>query len=914
MSFFSIFYTIIIYPIQLLLECCYMIFSAILDGIHGSEGIAVILLSFVVTLLTIPLYIVAESWAEKERLTQEKMAVRLAKIKKAFKGDERYMMQSEYYRQNNYHPLMALRSSFSILIQVPFFLAAYNFLSHLESLKGVSFLFIKDFGSPDATLKIGSLAINILPILMTLINCISGFVYSKGHPLREKLQIYGLALIFLVILYNSPSGLVVYWTMNNILSLVKNIFYKLKNPKKVLYIVCCIVAAIFIISVFTVLSKTKTIYKLAVILFALLLTMTPLIIKAFNFLIADRFIVLEKNGALRLAIFLLSAIGIAVLSGLVIPSTLMQSEPEQFSYIDGYTTPFVFLRAPFIQSLGLFLFWPVCFYALFSVKTKKTMAILSSFLLILAVVNCFVFSGNYGPIEPTLLFMESQYFTNARLTFISMAAAIVLLMAFVLTLHFKAGLLAAVSTIFIMAFGILSIKNCVSIGRAFKNMTPPVTLERAEPIYHLSRNGKNVIVVMQDRLISAKIPEILEERPDLRERLDGFIYYPNTTSFGTLTMFGTPGLFGGYDYTPWQINHTPEKTLQQKHNEALLTMPLIFLGENQNENAINGGGYNVTVSDLPYENYLEQPVSQIYEDYPKINRLSVQGSVSDIWYKRNNYERTNYVSKCALRNFLLFSIFKMATPAVRRIIYQDGYWSSDTANKDETSFINNYSQLDLLDELFDGESEKNSFIMIVNEMTHEPALLQLPDYTPSKNIDNSIFKNVDRNNIQDTDYHINACALLRWAEFFDYLREQNLYDNTRIIIVSDHGSHGKSKIYKESGKLPFRIQRMSASLLVKDFNAHGAIKTDMSFMTNADTPYLATKGLIENARNPFTGSPVKMDDEDDKLEKTIVMVAPAVSTRVRHKTEWKVDGYYKVNGSIFDENNWTKIDSAETTR
>ncbi len=256
----------------------------------------------------------------------------------------------------------------------------------------------------------------------------------------------------------------------------------------------------------------------------------------------------------------------------------------------------------------------------------------------------------------------------------------------------------------------------------------------------------------------------------------------------------------------------------------------------------------------------------------------------------------------------------MATPAVRRIIYQDGYWSSDTANKDETSFINNYSQLDLLDELFDGESEKNSFIMIVNEMTHEPALLQLPDYTPSKNIDNSIFKNVDRNNIQDTDYHINACALLRWAEFFDYLREQNLYDNTRIIIVSDHGSHGKSKIYKESGKLPFRIQRMSASLLVKDFNAHGAIKTDMSFMTNADTPYLATKGLIENARNPFTGSPVKMDDEDDKLEKTIVMVAPAVSTRVRHETEWKVDGYYKVNGSIFDENNWTKIDSVETTR
>lgn len=871
-------------------------------------GYCVIGLSFVVTLLTLPLYIVAEKWAEKERETQSRMAVRLAKIKKAFKGDERYMMQSEYYRQNNYHPLMALRSSFGILIQVPFFLAAYNFLSHLESLKGVSFLFIKDFGSPDATFKIGSFAVNILPILMTVINCVSGFVYSKGHPLREKLQIYGLALIFLVILYNSPSGLVVYWTMNNILSLVKNIFYKIKNPKKVLYILCCAVAAIFILSAFTVLSKSKNIYKLAVILFSLIVILIPFIIKAFNFLIIDRFEILEKNSALRLSLFLLSAIGIAILSGLVIPSTLMQSEPEQFSYIDGYTTPFVFLRAPFIQSLGLFLFWPICFYALFSIKTKKALAILFPFLLILAVVNCFAFSGNYGPIEPTLLFMEPQYFTNMRLTFISMAAAIAVIIAFSLVLHFKPEFLVAISVIFIMAFGTLSIKNCISISKAFKSMTPPVTLERAEPIYHLSRNGKNVIVVMQDRLISAKIPEVLEERPDLKERLDGFTYYPNTTSFGTLTMFGTPGLFGGYDYTPYQINHTPEKTLQQKHNEALLTMPLIFLGENEREENLFNGGYSATISDLPYENYLEQPVSKMYEDYPEINRLQVRGSVSDIWYERNDYERTNYVSKCALRNFLLFSIFKMSVPPLRRIVYHDGYWTSDTTNKDETSFINNYSQLDLLDELFDDTSEKNSFIIIDNEMTHEPVLLQLPDYVPSKNIDNSAFENMDKNKLHDVDYHITACALLRWAEFFDYLREQNLYDNTRIIIVSDHGSHGKNKIYKETGKLPFRIQRMSATLLVKDFNAHGEIRTDMTFMTNADTPYLATKDLIEDARNPFTGNLLEVSDENDKREKTIVMCAPAVSTRVRHENEWKVDGYYKLHDTIFDEDNWYRYD------
>ena len=45
-----------------------------------------------------------------------------------------------------------------------------------------------------------------------------------------------MAGLFLVLLYDSPSGLVFYWTLNNLFSLVKNIFYKLKNPKLVLSI------------------------------------------------------------------------------------------------------------------------------------------------------------------------------------------------------------------------------------------------------------------------------------------------------------------------------------------------------------------------------------------------------------------------------------------------------------------------------------------------------------------------------------------------------------------------------------------------------------------------------------------------------------------------------------------------------
>ncbi len=66
-----------------------------------------------------------------------------------FNGDERYMMQQAYYRINHYKPIFALRGALPLLLQVPFFIAAYQFLSNLGSLKGVSFGVLSDLGEPD---------------------------------------------------------------------------------------------------------------------------------------------------------------------------------------------------------------------------------------------------------------------------------------------------------------------------------------------------------------------------------------------------------------------------------------------------------------------------------------------------------------------------------------------------------------------------------------------------------------------------------------------------------------------------------------------------------------------------------------------------------------------------------------------
>ena len=266
-------YTLIIYPLIQIIEFAFMLFQ----NVFKNAGVSVIGVSLAVSILCLPLYIVAEHWQQVQRDIEKKLDPGIRRIKTAFKGDEQYMILSTFYRQNHYSPIMAMRSSFGLLIQIPFFIAAYSFLSHLPILQGKGFWFIRDMGQQDALFSIGSFPINVLPVAMTVINIIAGAIYTKGFKAKDKIQIYGMALVFLVILYASPAGLVLYWTMNNVFSLVKNIFYKIKNPKKVLYIL--LVAAVAGLDAYLIFIHHGFMHKRLLLAVAVsLLLLAPLVI------------------------------------------------------------------------------------------------------------------------------------------------------------------------------------------------------------------------------------------------------------------------------------------------------------------------------------------------------------------------------------------------------------------------------------------------------------------------------------------------------------------------------------------------------------------------------------------------------------------------------------------------------------
>lgn len=926
----SALYNLIIFPISQLLEFFYQFIYEATD----KEPVAVIGLSFVVTLCTLPLYMVAEEWQETERKIRTRLQPGIDRIKKAFKGDEQYMILNTFYRQNHYSPIMALRSSLSLMIQIPFFLAAYHFLSEFSDLKGISFLFIKDFGSPDQTFHIGSFAINILPIAMTLINCVSGFIYSRGHELREKVQIYVFAAVFLVVLYNSPAGLVVYWTMNNILSLVKNIFYKIKNPKKVLYIILCTFAVFCIFLPFTLLSQQKSAFRMAVLFLGVILPIIPFAFKYCAVFLDRHFIILDENKNLRCIIFFSSVIALTILAGLSIPSTIIESEPNNYCYVDSYHSPFVFMTSSFFQSAGIFLLWCGAIYGLFSARIKKLLVLAFSTFAFIAPINTFVFGGKYGPVEPWLEFMQPQEFIPSMQSFILNTVIVIAVFLTILFLISKyPSVIKSLLVILLLSLTAISAKNSYIIQREYSNMPVPSYNNDLEPIFHLSKAEQNVIVIMQDRCFSPFIPAVLDELPDSREKFDGFTYYPNTISMGKLTMIGTPGLFGGYDYTPYRMNQRadeePEKTLQDKHSEAMMTLPLLFTEH----------GYRAEVANLPYENYLEQPESNMYFNNPNLQKHGIEleeridinsisyiakykgheairhnkvlGTFTNYWYAQHGMEKEPYISSQIFRNFVWFSLFKMVSPILRGAVYHRDYWMAYNKWDNSARFVDNYSVIDYLPELTQIDDDKGTLILLDNEATHEPTLLQAPEYDFRKTKD---ITNLGNSFLKHNPEFSTMCGIFsRYFDFFEYLKANDCYDNTRIIIVSDHGmsndlgGEAKKTITDLQGtSTPFPKSLFVATLIVKDFNSHGSIKTDYTYMTNADTPHLAAKDLIENARHPFTGKPLEVED---KNAYSILNTARAQSTRIRKEKAFNVkpEEWYAVKNNIYIDENWSKL-------
>lgn len=911
MSFFEILSALLIEPLKLVFEIIYVLAYRYI----GNPGLSIIALSLIMNFLVLPLYRRADAMQEEARDTEKRLHKGVSHIKKAFSGDEQMMILQTYYRQNNYKPTDALHGSVSLLLEIPFFIAAYQFLSKLELLTGVPFGPIADLSAPDGLLVLGGITVNLLPIIMTLVNVISSVIFLRGHPLKTKLQLYAMALFFLVFLYTSPSGLVFYWTLNNVFSLCKTIFYKLKNPKKTAGILVSLVgvAAIACAVIYDMGGHNKL---RIVMLGAGLLMQLPLVLMLCK---KKNSVEVQNIAQPNKKRFMLCSLFLAVLVGGLIPSTYIASSPQEFVDFGYYISPLWYVVNATCLSIGIFVIWMGVFYWLANPKGKVIFERVMCVVCVAALVDYMFFGTNLGIISWTLQYENGLSFTRQeQLINIAVLAVITVGIYFASKKYGKA--VGTVILAGVIALGGMSAVNIYKISVSIKGLEVYANADDYGeiPSFELSKTGKNVVVLMLDRAEGELVPYIMNERPELVEKFDGFTYYANTISHGLCTNFGTPGLFGGYEYTPIEMNRRDTETLESKHNEALKVMPVIFMGN----------GYDVTLIDPTYAGYQWVPDLTVFDEYPQIKAYGTETKFIDVDVSESKINDT-------MRNMFCFAVMKASPVIFQDVIYAGGTYNQSnnrfyltsqtilnlsTAHGKDPTVSKYYNELKSLPEMSVITDEaSNTFLVMTNDLTHNiNSLLQKPDYTLQDFVDNSAYdssepviingKKLNMNTTEQvSSYHMNMAAYILLGDWFDYLRENDVYDNTRIIIVADHG-FGFDMIdgmyYSESVEYA-TAEFAYPLLLVKDFDSKG-FTTSYDFMTNADVPTLATSGVIENPTNPFTGKAINSDEKT--AHDQFVIISDDSSTLINNGNTFMPAYWASVHDDLWDMDNWSVSD------
>lgn len=197
----------------------------LLGSVIPNYGLVIIILALIIKLILSPLSIKSAISMRKTQMAQPK----LKNIQEKYKDNPQVMQQKtmEYYKKEGINPL---GGCWPMLLQIPVFFSLFRVLSDSVELKGAKFLWIKDLTLPDTlfTMNVPLLPnqFNLLPILMTVIQLIQtrlqmGRNKQLAGQQQNPMNSYLMPVMFLFLFWNMPAGLVLYWTIQNIYSIIE---------------------------------------------------------------------------------------------------------------------------------------------------------------------------------------------------------------------------------------------------------------------------------------------------------------------------------------------------------------------------------------------------------------------------------------------------------------------------------------------------------------------------------------------------------------------------------------------------------------------------------------------------------------------------------------------------------------------
>ncbi|HSQ60617.1 MAG TPA: membrane protein insertase YidC [Acidobacteriota bacterium] len=192
---------------KFLLKCLLLLYQWI-----PNYGVGIILLSLATKVVFYPL---TQSSLRTMKI-MHRLQPRMNELRTKYKDDPAKMNTAvmALYKEHKVNPL---GGCLPMLLQIPFFFALYNVFLNAVELRAAHFMgHITDLSAPDVLMMLGPLPLSLMPILMTL----STFwmqALTPTDPAQKPIMMV-MPVMMLFFMYTLPSGVILYWTVNNVLS------------------------------------------------------------------------------------------------------------------------------------------------------------------------------------------------------------------------------------------------------------------------------------------------------------------------------------------------------------------------------------------------------------------------------------------------------------------------------------------------------------------------------------------------------------------------------------------------------------------------------------------------------------------------------------------------------------------------
>jgi YidC/Oxa1 family membrane protein insertase len=186
----------------------------------GNYALAIIILTCLIKAALWPL----QSKAIREMKKMSLLGPKMAELKEKLKDDPQKLNQAMWQLQREYG-VNPMGGCLPTLAQMPIFFGFYSMLGTAVELRGSSFLWIKDLSVPDTVTTLAlmgySLPLNPLPLIMAATMFWQMQITPKtGDQQQQKIFMF-MPFIFIIFCYNFASALALYWTVQNLLSVLQ---------------------------------------------------------------------------------------------------------------------------------------------------------------------------------------------------------------------------------------------------------------------------------------------------------------------------------------------------------------------------------------------------------------------------------------------------------------------------------------------------------------------------------------------------------------------------------------------------------------------------------------------------------------------------------------------------------------------